>query len=224
MYLIAALALLLQDKTAEETFKKIEESIEKAKTLSITFSVGGMATAKEGQNGLFQASGVMLLKEGGRFNCVVKRRLEERELENSIVCDGTKVSHKRDQSAAEVIEVPKVYRGAASTLVARVGTMMGGLFQGTGGPDEDVKKTLALKDLRVGEDDGGAKTLLYTVSLGPATLDCRLWYEPKTLKLLKRTMKIRKGESVEGSLTESYVEYIVNADIPDEKFKLQAGK
>src|SRR6185369_10907565 len=77
---------------------------------------------------------------------------------------------------------------------------------------------------RVGEDDGGAKTLLYTVSLGPATLDCRLWYEPKTLKLLKRTMKIRNGESVEGSLTESYVEYIVNADIPNEKFNLQAGE
>ena len=43
------------------------------------------------------------------------------------------------------------------------GTLMGGLFQGPGGPDEDVKKTLALKDLRVGEDDGRAKTLLYTL-------------------------------------------------------------
>lgn len=220
MNLLLAVAILLQDGTPEETFKKIEESIEKAKTLSITFSAGGMATAKGGGDGLFQASGVMLLKEGGRFNCLVKRRLEDRESENSIVCDGTKLSHKRDQTAAEVIEVPKACRGAASMLVTRVGILMGGLFQAPGEADEDVKKTLALKNLRVGEDDGRAKTLLYTISFGPATLDCRLWYEPKTLRLLKRTMKIRKGERVEGSLTESYVEYIVNADIPDEKFKL----
>src|SRR2546427_1349832 len=39
MYLLLAASVLLQDKTAEETFKKIEEQFEKAKTISVRLKI-----------------------------------------------------------------------------------------------------------------------------------------------------------------------------------------
>lgn len=42
MNLLMAVVLLLQDKTAEETFKKIEEMIEKAKSVSVQYKVEGI--------------------------------------------------------------------------------------------------------------------------------------------------------------------------------------
>jgi outer membrane lipoprotein-sorting protein len=53
--------------------------------------------------------------------------------------------------------------------------------------------------------------------------DVRLWYDPKTLKLLKRTVDFGKKDS-QGTIRESYEEFTLNADIPEEKFKLPAEK
>ncbi len=42
MNLVVALVLLLQDKTAEETFKKIEEMIFNAKAVSVQFKAASL--------------------------------------------------------------------------------------------------------------------------------------------------------------------------------------
>jgi outer membrane lipoprotein-sorting protein len=230
MTFVLALVCLAQEPTAEETFKKIEESIEKAKTLSFSFRVDGQGP-RESPDRELKAKGVMLMKEGGRFNCSMKMLRLGREEGTSLVFDGAKLMMKRDEGEPNVAEVPKSHRGAATTLVARLGALMSGMMpRGGGAPQEDVKKTLELKDLKPGDDDKEAKTLTYTVRLaarpgGPTpSLDCKLWYDPKTLALLKRTIAIRQGETVEGTLTETYTDYVLNGDIPDDKFRIEEPK
>jgi outer membrane lipoprotein-sorting protein len=220
----------VQGESAEETFKKIEASIEKAKTISIAFTVDGKG-AKEGPDRELKAKGTFLLKEGGIFNCSVKLMRQGQEEETTLVFDGTRTSVRRDQGDPMLSDVPKAHRGSAITLLARLGAFMSGLMpRGAGGPEEDIKKVLEVKDFKAGEDDNEAKTLLFTAQINvpggartPA-FDCRLWYDPKTFKLFKRTITIRQGTDVEGTMTESYTEYVINAPIPDEKFKVETPK
>src|SRR6185295_19771102 len=89
MNFLVALVLLLQEKTAEETFKKIEETITKSKTVRVKFEV----TRKTGEETV-EASGTLLLKEGNKArqellvvypgNIIVKQ---------IIVSDGTNVRY-----------------------------------------------------------------------------------------------------------------------------------
>jgi hypothetical protein len=51
-----------------------------------------------------------------------------------------------------------------------------------------------------------------------------LWYEPDTGRLLKRTMKITFGDNLgEVNSTETYSEFTLNGDVPDDKFNPSAA-
>jgi len=54
----------------------------------------------------------------------------------------------------------------------------------------------------------------------------KVWYDPKTLKLLKRYYQIRErdGGPVRSTLVETYDDFALDVDIPDEKFKLPEEK
>ena len=53
----------------------------------------------------------------------------------------------------------------------------------------------------------------------------KLWYEPKTLRLLKREVRLKEKDSEnEDVFSETYEEFALNTDISDEKFNLPEGK
>jgi hypothetical protein len=66
MNLLLAAVLLTQDKTAEETFKKIEETILKATTVSIKFKLEAIVK-KKGIEMAQTVEGTVHLKEGNRL-------------------------------------------------------------------------------------------------------------------------------------------------------------
>jgi hypothetical protein len=84
---------------------------------------------------------------------------------------------------------------------------------------DTLKDLLPVSEIKAGPDDKAAKTLTYKLKVEREIVDVRLWYEPQTLKILKRTLSGKSGES-ELSLTETYEGLVLDAEIPDEKFKL----
>jgi hypothetical protein len=82
-------------------------------------------------------------------------------------------------------------------------------------------------NFRIGDSGGPQKTLTYTLpgdkdSLiegykGPTTI--RLWYESEPLRLFRR--ELATGEEItEGCYYETYKTFILDADMPDELFKV----
>lgn len=223
MIALLALAGLLQEASPEETLKKIEASLEKAKTVAVTFKVDGLG-AKEGADRELKARGTALLKEGGKYRYTIVMLRAGQEQETTLVCDGAKAAMKRGESTARVVELPKGERVSMSAKIARMGAMMSGSMP-PGEGNEDPARSLALKDFKAGENDGESKTIHYsaeiTVRGRTASFDTRLWYDPKTLRLHKRTVTIRQGGEAQGSLTETYEKFELDGDLPDEKFKVE---
>lgn len=221
MTFLLILGTIAQEST-EETFRKIEESIEKANTLSVTF----LCVGPEG----FRCTGTLLLKEGGCFNFAAHTRRGVREEDVTRICDGTRISSRNGEGDITLSDVPKVQRGSAAPVFARLGAFMGSELAGYPGlhPEEDIKKVFAIKDVREGEDDQDAKTLLYSIRLLRAPpqigdIDVKLWYEPKSYKILKRVIGLSK-QNIVGTFVENYSEVIFNKSIPDNKFKIKASK
>jgi len=86
MSLLLGAALLMQDKSAEETFKKIEERIERAKTLDVKFKFELSVT---GAKSTSQGGGSLTLKEGNKFKVTGFRSGQKDEFE--MVSDGKKM-------------------------------------------------------------------------------------------------------------------------------------
>ena len=227
MNLLLAAVLLLQDKTAEETFKKIEETVSATKTLTFKFDVK-LVKAIGGEESVLR--GTILLKKGNRMWCdsaVLKGSSQKKML---FVSDGSKVAAVADGRTFEAKETSRDFNASLTALITRAGAVnvIAGITSLLFGEGLNVEKPPSVTEIKSGEDDGTMKTLRYTTVMTPlagrpATLDVRLWYEPKSLSLVKRTMRYR-SETDALIYSETYEEFTLTADIPDEKFKLPVEK
>src|SRR5947209_16334894 len=93
MTFLTALALFLQDKTAEETFKKIEEKIGQAKSLRVKFnSEEEISERRKGP------SGILLLKSGNRARLTKNPTTPS---ESWSVSDGKRVQSSRHHGLSD---------------------------------------------------------------------------------------------------------------------------
>jgi hypothetical protein len=87
--------------------------------------------------------------------------------------------------------------------------------------------TVAISNLASGPDDGAVRTLAHGRQFGTSTdpfqVTTKLWYDPKTFGITKRTIDAVHG-GTRRFVTETFEEFTLNADIPDEKFKLPEEK
>lgn len=227
MNLLLAAALLLQDKTAEETFKRIEEPILKAKSISLDFKLLGEEGAHKWGGG-----GTLLLKEGNkvRFEWVV--------LAPSMVIimtsDGEHVLRTPERRRT-LHNAPQTLGLAYNASFCRLGVGAGGTLamdyvDPKDGGIPNIPELLKISDLKQGEDDGALKTLTWTVTISSSFMPAvskpvpvKLWYDPKTFKPVKRTLTNVKGD-VEVNWMETYENVTYDEPIPDEKFKLPEVK
>jgi outer membrane lipoprotein-sorting protein len=227
MNLLLAAVLLLQDKSAEETFKKIEETVAAAKTLSLKFDVKLVKAVGVEESVL---KGTILLKKGDRMSLdsAMIKGGDQREM--MFVSDGSQISARADGRIRGTKETPKDFNAHLTTLLTRAGAIhfIGGVTPVFFGDGLNLEKAPSVTEIRTGEDDGTLKTLTYKTVVTPlvappATVDVRLWYEPKSLRLVRRTLSY-KSETVSRIFNETYEEFTLDADIPDEKFKLPEEK
>ncbi len=220
VYLLT-LSLIFQADAPEEVFKKIEQSLEKANGLRVIFRVEVLPN-----NGVkYEASGTVLAKNPDKVNIQMT------------LTDGTKTSMISDGSKMRVMiagqggdaEVHKGIKDNIAIALSRAGLY---LSQGTYVPvfskplqeGKGVREVLGVSKFKFGEEEQNLKTILYEIKLhGEATLEAKLWYEGKTLKPVKRVVKAKvdKQETVH---TETFGEWTIGVDLPDELFALPPTK
>lgn len=223
--LLAALLALLQDPAAEETWRKLEESIVKAKTVTVRFRVEGTG-AQEAPDRDLRANGTMTLKEGGKMRLEITMTTGGRERKSVLIGDGKNLSLAVDGAETRSVPAAKGTEGLAPLLLARLGAMMSSFMPvGAGAPEGSL--SIEVSGVKAGEDDGAAKTLQFVTTnkvrekVMSAT-DTRLWWDPKTRLPIKRVLTLRKGDAVQGTLTETYEKFELDADVPDETFRVAA--
>ncbi len=217
MSLALAFALCLQDGTAEEAFRKIEERIGKAKTVKLKFRLQVDSKEDEAEK-REEASGIVLVKEGNRALVELKEASEKGETGVRWVSDGKRVktltTFLKESTSEETL--PDRLGDRVTAALVRVGAVV--LAEPPDGEGE-IGKKYGVSDFKVGEDDGGSRTLTYRLAIEGDLADVRLWYDPKTLVLVKRTVSA-KTEMGEVRIAETYGEFVLDGEIPDATFRL----
>ena len=207
--LIAALALL-QQESAEETFKRLEQSVQKAKSLTLKYRLD---LTQGGQTAT--ATGVLFLKEGNKLKVTIVGAKGN----PWTVSDGTKMKVDDRQAVLDGAEwdTPKDLNAKMTTAFVRRGLLDLPDFPGRlRRYDIDPKEKIKVSDFKFGDKDGDLQTLTYVVQEGNGQADLKLWFDPKSLALKKRTLSVARMNAI---VTETYEEFTVNGEIPDEIFK-----
>lgn len=214
-----ALAMALQEGTAEDSYRRLEETLQKARSLSIKYQLD-LAIAGANQT----ASGTLLLKEGNRVKITLSSEGPgTRKLEASVVSDGSTVRSLPlpPGSAGTDWAAPKDLKEATLVAYLRAGCMdLHRLPHRMHDFEKDPKASLLVSQLRRGEDEAGLSTLTYTLQEGSGQGQVKIWFDPKTWMLRKRVMTVQAGDrNPQGTVTETY-EPAVNPELSDDLFKL----
>jgi outer membrane lipoprotein-sorting protein len=233
MNLLFAATLLMQDKSADEIFKKLEDSLLGAKSVHVEFKLTVVNNGKS----ILTGSGSLFLKEGNKLNYTILS-LEEgiHDKEYHFVSNGSKIKGSYYRIARGKIqeleqETPDDLLSNFTAGVCKAG--VGGLladdaataFLGVLGPNPQTvplrwKETLHVSGLSKGEDEkDGLKVIRYGLRLSANTsapvAEMKVWIDPKSSLPVRRIFKI--GEDI---VTETYETFTLNGDTTDEKFKI----
>lgn len=232
MNLLVALVLLLQEKTAEETFRKIEETITKSKTVRAKFEL----TRKIGGETV-EGSGTLLLKEGNKARQELLVVFPGGALLKSIfVSDGTNVKFTSpvglDTFALVQKKAPDHLLRSFTVTVLQLPLLDSSMMTNLSRDDlNDLTKYVSAREFKHGEGGKEGSLLLYKGLLdfsgrekfaNPATsFEAKLWYDPKTWTPRKREVTVKLGAST-GTTIETYEQFVLDEDLPKEKFDLSA--
>lgn len=234
MSLIVAAALLLQDPSAEETYKRIEETFRKAKTVTLTWTW----EVKPWASKVWEGSGTLLLKNGGKANLSLKFENPAGEHKLHLVSDGSTLKYTYEPPDRNHLKI--VHEATPKDLMDDLGIVRFGPFEGTqyagvmdiyprgGELDRFVRGSLKLTAFTPGDEEKGAKILTYKISCYRVEqVEVKLWYDALSHKPLKRQIRNEfwpVGGGNGKTRTESIEQFTLDADIPDEKFALPAEK
>ncbi len=229
----------LPTQQAEAIFQKIEETVTKARTLRIHYK-----SVQSGTGGAptYEMSGTLLLKEGNKVLETFTWGVPEDQRDVFYASDGTNAAFGFVYVRGGALRsyefgkepTPEALTEKLGLALVRFGhdpyTNLSSKTLFTARPDYpcDPKTFRRLSNFTAGPDDGGLMTLSYKLTSPHGLLfdQAKIWYEPTTYKMLKRTLTFDVGgdPSQERSLTETYQEWTLNVAIADESFKLPEEK
>lgn len=232
MNVLLAAVLLMQDKPTVDPLTTLEAAVNSAKTISFSFTEHAAVT----RNGSVEISsvttGTFLLKAGGKVS------IAEEFVDTAFgVTSKGRLNLVSDGSGVNVVTPAKVMSGRTPDKMeiflrkslTRFRVQMISYNLSTAVESPDVFKNAEtfyepLKVLSVHEVKGN-KVLdcSLTFSLPPVHAKVKLFCDPTSSKLLRRTWEIPESGATR-SVDETFTEFILNADISDEKFKLPEEK
>src|SRR5262245_54386657 len=118
---LCAAVLLLQAESAEETFRKIEETLTAAKSVRVNFVWDGAAKA-DLQNKV-DARGNVLLKEGNRASLLASVTEKSQTSELKIISDGVTVKARLGPKRMLECETPKHLEAGLKMALNRLGAL-----------------------------------------------------------------------------------------------------
>ena len=215
MSVMLAAVLLMQAPTAEGTFKKIEDGILKAKTLSIKYSWERFRNGTRMES--LRAS--LLLKEGN------KGRIEYQSPESAttVISDGKNLRVATNGKVTVERATPESFREDLCLGISRAGATTYHLLVGIKGAEKasPFRAYCTVDAFKLGSPGEETGSLTYQAHVTGDTdiYEGEMTYNSKDLRLLKRQLKL----SSKGTVTlwsEKYDEFTLNADIADDTFKL----
>ena len=224
MNALLVMLLSLQATATEDAFKKLEEAIEKAKTVSLKCTSEAVWKGNPGTK--TTATLIVFAKEGNRFSHTVTMSSDGQTGQFRTVSDGSKIW---TADFGIIPKEPKNSLGKLAINLTRQGLLLSQLLvQDPGSQEKDPKELLLVSKVTSAADEGKAKTLRYEVTykgaLKDISADHTLWYEPSPLKLVKHTALLKEKGEEKGTVTETYETFSINGEIPDETFILPTSK
>lgn len=220
MNLLLAITMCLQDETAEDTYRRVEETLAKAKTLSIKYRIDLVAGPSK-----MSADGTVHLKEGNRLKITLTSVPGAPKQEASAASDGTTVRcHPPRPGATETEWAAPATLNEDITLAL----LRAGCYELHRVPlrmhhsDLKPKEQMTLSDFRKGEDDAGLRTVLFKVSEGSGGGEVKVWVDPKTWTLRRRVLSAEMAPGIKATVTENYEIFKLNGEIPNDAFALPA--
>jgi hypothetical protein len=216
MNILIALALFLQDKAAEATFQKIEETLSAAKTLKVTYQVESrIVNVKASVDQSSTYSGSLLLKDGNKALFTYKTDKSVSGLSS----DGKRVLTRFTPPAKESKPAGNL-KESLTTAFGRAGSRgILGWLRTNPPPDEEVQ----MKDLvRIdGIKSGEGNSLSYQLQLHAqkTVFEVQLWYDPKNFVPVKRTIAGTAGNT-SSKFTEAY-QVALDAEVSDADLQLK---
>jgi outer membrane lipoprotein-sorting protein len=243
MNLVVALVLLLQDKSPEEVLQSITGKLDSAKTLNLKVSVEG---ASRGDGDTWsQSSWTLLMKDENKVRFTLNSRSSAGEQEALYVSDGktTRVVFKRSGApTTSSKETPRNLVPSLKEAILRGGPDLLFVLLFITDNLQPEKQTGSISNLKLSSAQKESHVLEYkfipatpwTEYIGKVeSTEVMLTYDPKTFQPIKRYIHSKREEKhkgvrtcppiypdVESWTTEAFDALTLNADIPDEKFKL----
>jgi len=211
MHLLLACALFLQE-APETAFKKIEAAIDRSKSVRVLFT---LMPATEPQNlsrgtltldGESKAKMSADLRSGGASRVTIFTEFENTKIKSSMA------GHTVELSAEG-----KSVRQNFNVYLSRLGIFAGALFEHgfwsgvSRGPkpvSADLKQMFPLSEFTaVGEGANGSRILSYSFTpvFKPMPFTwAKIWYDPRTYRLIRREQAWNSGAGKEEILVEEY--------------------
>lgn len=211
----------LRNETAEETFNRMTEKLTGSKTLSVTLKVD--FTRADKQPNFEAGRGFSLMMKGAdkvRLTPIQK----EKGGEEVLVSDGETVQGQKAWP-------PKVFRDDVLIGLTRVGVNLSLYIGGSIRMRQDlvverrVEDRMIIKGIQLKGQDALGRIIGYEVTFGDREIvDVQVWCDLKTRLPRKRIASTRgEGQNLQ-HFSELYEDWILDAEIPDQKFKLPEKK
>jgi hypothetical protein len=202
---------------AREALYALEAAAERAGTLQVKFRVKG-AMAGTGEPEEFDSSGTVLLKEKNKihFSLNVRRNGDERE--SFLISNGETMTNGFFLQE----ECPEHLSRDFTRRMIRTGIVASRLLRALHEDATDPRRTFDAFEFREEPGEEGSHILSYKLRTGPKegqVTAVKLWYDPKSLRLIRRIVS-----NPTRSYTESYDQYELGVEIPDDAFDLSKRK
>jgi outer membrane lipoprotein-sorting protein len=225
MNLLLAAILLLQDKTAEETFKKIEEQILGAKSLRV--HLGALDKGVAGNH----VSSSIHMKSGNKFRLEFETKTGDEIQRILQISDGTQIHEASGQRSRTLRPTPSDFNRNQAVALTRLGYWpTWGLVFSSANPTKGLplEKCLVTSDFKTEKSEGNLGILTYRVSLvlenekleeSKHTYFVRLYYDPKTYTPAKRMI-----QDPTGTQGETYRDWSFGSELSEERFRIPEEK
>lgn len=227
--ILLILIQLVQDPTAVDALKKIQERIEKSTTIAFTLKqeiitptrIVDSETGETLSSSLEKSerTGTVVFNEN-RCHLLFSEVFGSKKHDTDITSDGKNLIIKH-QDIASVLRTPKNFRRNLDNMISWLGfSKPWEVLTGKEGEEPtDIHPNYLLGEIREIHAEAGSSLIEYKVihRLHPneVAFRAKVWFDPKTSHIIKRTMSSEKKNG--WSITETFEDWVLDGKIEDPK-------
>lgn len=228
MNFLLTLSLFFQEGSPEQVLKKLEDRVEAAKTLRVTFSIDFTSFTGERQENRKSSTGAgtLLVSKAGKVRLELRTPGEGKEKPDTFLWlyDGTRLRIRRRNDPIEETAPPENLKAFLLSIWVRGGygncaVLLSWLNVKDRGPQE-IKGLLKAKEFQWvrGKPEEGLKFTFTPFNTPQDTAKTIIWWDLKTLEMKKRETRQDLpglGKFVE---TETYEEFRLDGEVSEDLF------